>query len=55
MDSGEDRTEGGGVVIDVDEGLGTSVGRESVASLVSQIGMSDGPTDSVDQGACRLV
>ena len=55
VDSGEDRTEGGGVIVDVDEGLGTSVGRESVASLVSQIRMGDGPTDPVDQGACRLV
>ena len=35
VDSGKDGSEGGGVVVDVDEGLGTSVGRESVVRLVS--------------------
>ena len=55
VDPRKDGSEGGGVVVDIDEGLGTSVGRESVASLVSQIRMGDGPTDPVDQGACRLV
>ena len=35
VDSGEDGSEGGGVVVDVDEGLSTSVGGELVASLVS--------------------
>ena len=55
VDPSKDGSEGGGVVVDIDEGLGTSVGRESVASLVSQIRMGDGPTDPVDQGACRFV
>ena len=55
VDSGEDGSEGGSVIVDVDEGLSTSVGGESVASLISQVRMGDGPANPVDQGACGLV
>ena len=53
VDAFEDRAEGGGVVVDMNEGEGSLELGESVGRLVAEFWVGDGPTDPVCEGSCR--